>query len=460
MKKRKEDALRWQELNMNRFHKMADDIWNVPELGMQEEYSSNQIASLLEAEGFSLECGVAGMPTAFIATWGKGYPVIGFSAEYDALPAVSQQACIEKKPVREGAPGHGCGHNILGVGAAFAASSLKYIMEKEDLSGTIKVFGTPAEELCMGKPFMAKAGVFKGVDVFLDWHPKTMNRSCGEGCNAYFNVKYHFIGKSCHGNAPWHGRSAFDACMLQAQAVELMREHMPPGDPPEAANTINYVFNVDGISYPNVVPDKATSWFIGRFTTSEELLEALEHVDKCAEAAALVTETSVKREFLTASHEKIPNETISRAMLSNLEEMGAPEFTDEEQDFAKAFQKNLGVEETGLDESITPFSYLGGPLQDTSEYTWFAPYGLVRLTMAPQNVGWHNWAAAAFAGTSIAHKTMDKAAQILTGTAIDILENKEILIQAKAEWENTMKGKKYIQLLPDDYEPNLGIANN
>lgn len=458
MDKLKQKAFAWQEKNADLFYRVSDEIWNNPELGMKESFASKRLIDILKENEFQVETNIAGMPTAFIATFGNSKPVIAFNAEYDALPKVSQQVCAERNPVIEEGPGHGCGHNVLGTASVKAAISLKKILSEEGLEGTVKVFGTPAEELCIGKPFMAAAGAFDGVDAFLDWHPKSMNRSCDEGCNAYFSVKYHFRGKSCHGNMPWLGNSAFDAAMLQGHAVELLREHIDPGKPPEGANTINYVFSTGGLSYPSVVPDYTTAWYIGRFVTSKELQNALAKIDKCAEAAAMATDTVVEREFITASREKICNEVISKTLLKNLNEIGAPDFTDEEQNFAKALQRNCGVDESGLDVSISPYRELNGAVQDTSEYSWCAPYGLLRLTMGPANLGWHNWIITACAGSSIGRKTLDCAAKILTASAIDLLSDKEILYNAKVEWEAKLKEKEYIQLIPKGIKPDLEIC--
>jgi aminobenzoyl-glutamate utilization protein B len=456
----KPELLKWHDHNTEGFYRIADEIWKNPELGMKETESAKLLVSVLRENGFQVDTGVADMPTAFIATFGSGRPVIAFSAEYDALPGLSQEVCTEKRAILEGAPGHGCGHNILGTAAVKAAIGLKYAAARMGKECTIKVFGTPAEELCIGKPFMAAAGLFQGVDVFLDWHPKDFNRSYAEKCNAYFNVKYHFKGKAAHGGFPWEGRSAFDAAMLQAHAVELLREHIPPGESRESANTINYVFSVDGISYPNVVPDHVTAWYVGRMTTSSLLLDVLKRVDQCAESAALATETEVVREFITASHEKICNEVISQVLHKNLEEIGAPEFNEEEHAFAKGLQKTFQIKQEGLDQSILPYKEIFASLQDTAEYTWFAPYGLLRITMCPTvPAGWHNWAVTACAGSTIARKTMDTAAKILTASAIDILEDPSILEKAETERKERMKGKEYLPLILEGLKPNLHVCD-
>ena len=225
-----------------------------------------------------------------------------------------------------GAPGHGCGHNLLGVGAVGAAVALAHLMKKHKLPGTIKVLGTPAEEICAGKPFMASAGLFKGFDAIIDWHPYFLNQVLYDTCNAYFNVKYHFQGRTAHGNSPWEGRSALDAAILMGHAIELMREHIPPGEP-TAANTINYTFSDVGPEYPNVVPDRSTLWCVGRFQTSAQMEPVLAQLKKCAEGAALATETKVIQEFITATHEKIPNAVLSGVMHRNLVALGTPSYS-------------------------------------------------------------------------------------------------------------------------------------
>lgn len=238
LKEIKEFIIEWNEVNTADYYEASDQIWENPELSMQEYKSSQTLINLLEKAGFEVEKAVAGMPTAFIASYGSGKPVIGINCEYDALPGLSQdREKLEKAPVKQGAPGQGCGHNLLGTAGVKAATAIKEVIEKFKLSGTVKVIGAPAEELCLGKPFLGKAGYLSGYDAFLDWHPWNYTKVNYDSCQAYMSVKYHFTGRTCHGNSPWHGRSALDAAMLQGHAVEIMREHMYPGCPPDAANT-------------------------------------------------------------------------------------------------------------------------------------------------------------------------------------------------------------------------------
>jgi aminobenzoyl-glutamate utilization protein B len=454
----KQFLIDWIEANSKQFDDAADYLWQNPELGMEEKKSSAKQIELLENNGFTVEKGVAGMPTAFVATYGKGKPVIGFSAEYDALPGLSQQVGTEKKAVWDGAPGHGCGHNLLGTTAIYAAIALKQLLEEKKMDATLKVFGTPAEELCIGKPFMARAGLFKGVDALLDWHPMNYNRADYDVCNAYFNVKYHFKGKTAHGNSPWYGRSTLDAALLQAHAVELLREHVRPSTRgPEAANTFNYTFSDVGPEFPSVVPDRTTAWYVGRFDQTELMVEVMERIDKCAKAAALATDTTVDIELITATHDKIPNKVLAEVMHKNLQEVGAPKFTAEEQEFASRMQKEVGVTKTGLDETIMPFDSGSSGVADTSEYSWYVPYAILWITLAPAGVGWHNWIVTSCAGSSIGKKTMNTAAKVLASTALDMVLSPEAVKAARAELDERLSTRNYIELLPEELPPPLDI---
>jgi aminobenzoyl-glutamate utilization protein B len=443
------------EENRDAYHKLSKAIWDKPELGL-EEYEAHRLhTAFLKERGFRVESGVAGMPTAYVATWGDGKPVIGFSAEYDALPGLSQKVTPHKDPVKPGAPGQGCGHNLLGVGGVLAAVSLKEAMQKCGLSGTIRVFGTPAEELCVGKPFMGAAGVFDGADLILDWHPWAGSSAHYATCPAYFNVKYHFRGRTAHGNAPWHGRSALDAAVLQAHAIELLREHNPPGPSPTAAHTINYTFSDTGPAFASVVPDHATLWCIGRFSTAELVGEIIPRVDNCAEGAALATGTTVTKEYITASHEMIPNETVARVLYDNLIAAGDVVFTEEEKAFVAEMQKEEGQEPFWAEGVPAPES-AAMAVTDSAEYSWAAPFGILILNLGP-GPGWHNWMVTACAGGGHGKKVLEKAGLVLASAAADFLEDGELLQKAKDEWSEKMTGRTYGSLLPEGAPVPLGI---
>ncbi|MDR1574286.1 MAG: amidohydrolase [Clostridiales Family XIII bacterium] len=450
--------MRWTANNSDEFYGISDGIWECPELPMQEFKSCGLLKSSLTAHGFAVKEGVAGMPTAFEAVYGEGRPVIAINCEYDALPGLSQDAAsVRKSPRIEGAPGHGCGHNLLGSAAVKAAVALRYAMEKHGLKGSVKVLGAPAEELCLGKPFLGKAGLLDGIDAFLDWHPWSYNRADYDACCAYFSVKYHYKGRSCHGNSPWHGRSALDAAMLQAHSTEYLREHLGPGNPPDAANTLNYTFTSVGPEFPSVVSDEATIWYVGRFVTSAEAEDALRRVTNCAKGAALATDTETEVEIITATNHKIPNRALAERMHENFAELGAPAFTEEEQAAARAVQKAFGAPESGLASEILPFGGGSSVLCDTSEYSWNAPYATAWIAMAPENIGWHHWGVTSCAAGSTGRKSMDKAAELIAVTGVDLLCDADLLERAKSELRERLGGAVYRCLLPADLEPPVGM---
>ena len=446
----------WIEDNRQEFYEVADFIWKNPELGLEEYEACDKLTSILSKHGFSIEKGLAGMPTAFIATYGSKGPILGMNAEYDCLPGLSQDACCSvKTPLIEGAPGQGCGHNLLGTTAVLGAVSLRYALEKYKIDAVIKIFGSPAEEQCLGKSFMGRAGLYENVDFFLDWHPWNYNRADYDTCNAYFNIKYHYSGKTAHGNSPWNGRSALDAALLSAHAIEMLREHLVPAAA-DAANTINYNFPDIGPEFPSVVPDKTTMWVIGRLTTTELMTDVISRIDKCAEAGALATGTTVEKELITATHEKIPNKTLAEIVYKNFEELGTPKFTQEEHDFVKEMQRSEGLEQTGLDETLKEFGTSGTALCDTSEFSWNAPYATFWMALAPAG-GWHNWMVTACAGNSIGKKTMSQASKVLALSAVDIITSPDTIEKAKKELGERLNGNTYKSLVPNNINPPLGL---
>lgn len=457
----KDFVLSWLDNHCDSFFSYSDSIWSFAELGCEEFLSSRLLVGVLRDNGFEVREGAAGMPTAFVAKWGHGRPVVGFSCEYDALPGLSQQFLNlgrppEKLPVVEGAPGHGCGHNLLGVGNIMAAVAVKEWLARAEIPGTVMVFGTPAEELCVGKPFMARERIFQGVDAILDWHPWFHSSANCDTCNAYFNVKYHFHGRTAHGNAPWMGRSAMDSALLMAHAIELLREHIPPGAT-DAANTINYTFSDVGPEYPSVVPDRSTVWVVGRITDSEQMGSIVERVHKCAEAASLATETTLKIDFKTATHEKIPNKTLSSLLYKNFLDVGAPVFDRDEQEFAKNMQREMGVEEKGLVEDILTFEAGSSVVTDNSEYSWFAPFAMVWVTAAPVGLGWHNWQVTAAARSSIGKKAMKVASKVLAASCVDLFLQPGLLEQSKLELSKRLAERTYEPLIPDEVNPPIDM---
>lgn len=452
----KQQLKEWIDAHQEEFVTISHFIWEHPELGLEETEAVEVLCSVLEKYGFSVEKGVSGIPTAFIAVYGSGKPVIAYNAEYDCLPGLSQKAgATKKEPVIPGAPGQGCGHNLLGTAEILGAIALKEMMQERGLPGTIKIFGSPAEEICVGKPFMARDGHYEGVDCFLDWHPFYYNKAHWDTCGAYFSIKYHFRGTTAHGNSPWHGRSALDAALLAAHGIEMLREHYEPAAA-DRANTVNYTFPDVGPEIPNVVPDRTTMWCVGRFTTSEVMEDVIRRIDDCVAAGAMATETTFEKEILSETHEKIPNKALAKMVYDNFVELGAPEFTEEEQELAKQMQISDGVEPKGLDTDIMEFGTSGTVLCDTSEFSWNAPYVTFWMTAAPEG-GWHNWKVASCVGSSIGDKTLLQAGKLLAINGLSILENPDLLAEAKEEWKERMGGRTYRCLIPDEVSPCLGI---
>jgi aminobenzoyl-glutamate utilization protein B len=446
----------WLNKHAVEFYPYADAIWSYSELGGEEFLSSALLIKLLESHGFKVDAGVAGMPTAFIAKWGDGEPIIGFSCEYDALPGLSQHPGSEKKSVVEGAPGQGCGHNLLGVGGAMAAVALKEWMAGGKVPGTVKVLGTPAEEVCVGKPYMARSGLFEGFDAILDWHPGKWNHAGYKTCNAFFNLKFHFSGRTGHGNSPWTARSALDSALLMGHALEMLREHIPPGQP-EGAHTIGYTFSDVGPEYPNVISDRASIWVVGRLTTTEQSEDVVRRIQKCAEGASLATDTSWSMEFITATHERIPNKILSTLFHRHLTDIGPTRFDAYEQDMAKKMQRDLGVPEIGLLEQIEDLQPGTAGVTDNSEYSWHAPLGMLWTVTAPFNVGAHNWQVAACSGTSIGKKGMTLAAKVLASSASELLQTPQLLEEARKEFKERLKGRAYHSLIPERVRPPLTL---
>ena len=441
----------WIGKNKDEFEELGRKIFETPELGMQEHVSAKLLADAAARHGFAVEMGVADMPTAFVATYGSGRPVVGFSLEYDCLPGLSQKVATAKEPVMEGAPGHGCGHNLLGAGALAAGAALRHAMEHFGFSCTIKLFGTPAEEICIGKPFMARAGLFAGVDAFLDWHPFCEKTFVPKGTNAYFNKYYHFHGKTAHGNSPWNGRSTLDAAMLMGHAVEMLREHIVPGTA-AAANTINYTFSNVGPEFPSVVPDRTTVWYVGRFTTTEVMADAMRRIDDCARGAALATGTTVESELVTAIHENLPNMVLGKVVDDNYRAVGPMPVSEEEQEFARQLQRNAGNEPTGIVQTHLPPCEFDAAVTDVSEYSWWAPLASLFAATHP-GPNFHHWTTTAASGSAAGMRSISYAARILACSAVDLIASPELVEEAQKEHMRQLRGRTYQSLIPDAIKP-------
>jgi aminobenzoyl-glutamate utilization protein B len=446
----RDTAESYLEQNAERFYTISDSIWAYAELGCQEYWSSALLADTLEQEGFEVERGISGMPTAFVASYGSGKPIIGFLAEFDALPGLSQKAGVSKQEaVIEGAPGHGCGHNTMGTAAVAAAMATKRAMQEEDIKGTIKVFGTPAEESLSGKIYMARDGLFDGIDAVLDNHASSsMGTEYGVGGLAikFFEVTFH--GKTAHAaGAPWQGRSALDAVELMDIAVNFLREHIEPDA------RIHYVIT-EGGEAPNIVPEKATVRYYVRETDSQ--LESLyDRVLKCAEGAAIATECTYDVKVIKAYHQQYSNKALAEVIQKNAELVGMPEWSEDEVQFAERIQRELGTKEVGLmkeTEELREASPTGGST-DVGDVSLVAPTATLSIPVyAPGSPG-HHWSIVTATPTGIGHKGMIAGAKVLSFSAIDLLTETKLLDGIKEEFSALQKENPYVPFISEDKKP-------
>ena len=433
---------------------MSKKLWDLSELALLESQSAEYLADLLEREGFTVERGVAGMPTAFVASFGSGAPRIGVLAEYDALPNIGNAVVPRKEPREDGLiHGQGCGHNLFGAGSVGAAIAIKRTMEEHGLAGTVRLYGTPAEETVVGKVYMAKAGLFDDLDASLDWHPgleTKVNNQTGQAMN---NFQVEFFGQAAHAAAdPWNGRSALDAVEMMDFGANLMREHVRP------TTRIHYVIPSAGEA-PNVVPEYARVWYYVRDTARAPVDRYYDRLLKIAEGAAMATATDFKVTLLTGVHEMLLNRPLQEAMQANLEAVGPPVFPDEFQDFARELQAFLAIEEKGLDTEIKPLKAEPEPAEggstDVAEVSWITPVVSLNVTTAAAGIPWHSWAASASHGTEGSVRGADMAAKVLALTGVDLLTNPVLLAEAKAFYLEKTGGKPYVSPVPADQGPPL-----
>ena len=440
------------------FWGISDALWSYAELGLEEYRSSQLLADTLEETGFKVERGVAGMPTAFVASWsnGTGKPVVGLLAEYDALPMLSQKAGVAgQEPVVTGAPGHGCGHNTMGAMQALTAITMQEIARKKNLNCTLKYFGCPAEEMLISRPYMIRAGLYKDVDVVIDCHSSgDFSTSYGRAGAGMFSFIVSFKGKTAHSGAnPWMGRSATDAVELMHAGTERMREHTP------VTERTHWV-TMEGGEAPNVVPDRASTWYFIR-DIDENLEDRFEWVMDCAKGAALMTQTTYEVKVLTAIHQQYSNKALAELIFENTKLAGRPEYTDEEVSFAKALQESMGLPIEGVDYPLELIdseseAFRGGS-SDVGDVTLIAPCASLRFpSRIPGKFPGHHWSIATCGISSFAHKGITAGAKAASFTIYDLLARQELLIQIKNEFKELNKKTPYKTFLPDDAVPPLG----
>lgn len=430
---------------------IARQIWEFAEPGYQEVRSSKLLADRLEKADFRVERGVADIPTAFVATFGEGKPVIGLLGEFDALPGLSQQAVPERVAVEGATYGHACGHHLFGAASLSAAIALAEQIRAGQLSGTVKYYGCPAEEGGSGKVFLVRAGLFTDCDAVLHWHPSSRNSAGDATCLARIAVKFRFHGTAAHAaGTPEQGRSAVDAVELTAHATELLREHTPD------FTRIHHVVTSGGEA-PNVVPEFAEMFYYIRHPESEVVRELYPRLLNCAHAGALATDTKLEVIELGGTMEILPNETLADVALKNLRELCDLTYSSDERDFALRIQSTL--RRPAPLESIAEVRDAGGEVSkgstDVGDVSWVAPTaGFTTACYVPGTPA-HSWQAVAAGGTSIGRKGMHLAARVLAVTAWDLFHSPETLAAAKAEHARRRSGREYRPLVRPDQKPPL-----
>ena len=447
--------------NAANWKQVSKQIWGFAELGYHEEKSTALLQSQLKAAGFSVESGVADEPTAFIASYGQGKPVIAMLGEFDALPGLSQQAVSDRDPVTAGAPGHGCGHNLLGSGAALAAVAVKQYMEANHIAGTLRYYGTPAEESGDGKVYMVRAGLFKDVDVVLHWHPGDHNVVSDGGELAITTAKVTFHGIAAHAAmAPDRGRSALDAVMLMGTGIEYLREHVP-------SNTrIHYIITKGGVA-ANVVPDLAQMELMARHPSNATLQEIWNRILDIAKGAALMTGTSYEVTNIGGDANIVSNDALAVVEQKNLEEVGGFTLDEAQKKFAIDLQKTLKIDSPpslDMTHQIEPLHrpdlYAPAASTDVGDVSWVVPtIGFSTATFVP-GVAAHTWQAAASAGMSIGQDGMVVASKVMAMTAVDLFGNAQLVTSAKADFAKELAGKTYHSSIPEGQKPPLNYRSN
>lgn len=468
---------KYLEDNKEIFACINDCVWDYAELKFDEVKSKEAYVKETSKLGFSVE-DIDGIPTAFIATYGSGKPEIGILAEYDALTGLSQKADIAKRELKEGMEtGHGCGHNTLGAGAFAAATTVKKYLEGTRSTGTVKLFGCPGEEGGSGKAFMAKAGVFNSLDCAITWHPGTTNTIVNVSLLANVQIKYKFKGISSHAAASPHlGRSALDAVELMNVGCNYLREHIIP----EAR--VHYAITNTGGMSPNVVQPEAEVLYLIRAPKTSGVNDIYERVNNIAKGAALMTGTEVKVVFEKGCSNIIPNDVLGKVMYAAAKTIEPPVYTDEEKAYAQSFVDTLSeverksslsmlsmignkkqaammkniIESNSIFPILLPYFYRDTPFpgsSDVGDVSWITP--TIQCSTACHAFGTpaHSWQQVAQGKSSIAHKGMLYAAEIMAKTAIHLFENQDVIEQANKEMDEYLAGEKYQCPIPDGIEP-------
>lgn len=476
MTQEKQAALAVIESKKALVDRVSDQIWSFAELSLQEERSADLYCSVLEQEGFSVERGVCGIPTAFAARFGQGRPVIALLAEYDALSGLSQEAgAVEHRPLTVGGCGHGCGHNLLGAGTLAAALGVKAWLEQHSGSGTVVLYGCPGEEGGASKAFMARDGLWYDMDAALTWHPEDCNEVVTGSTNSCIQVQYKFHGVAAHAaGAPDRGRSALDAVELMNIGVQFLREHMSD------RARVHYAITDTGGRSPNVVQAEASVLYMVRANRVSEAIELQERVDRIAQGAALMTDTTLERQFIDALADTIPNHALERVLFENFDALGVPHYTQEELRFAEQLSETypgndilpgLGasVDAAFARAQVQPLREGRGAMNDfliplyqqevfrpgstdVGDVSWECPTAQIHVAAWPNGCPGHSWQNVSSGGTEIGRKAALHAGKVLCAAVIDLFTRPELLEEARKEFqERTIGG--FVSPVPVDAVP-------
>ena len=441
------------DLHSERLGQLSRQIWELAEVGYKEEKSSALLHAELRRAGFTVETGTGGIPTAFVATYGSGKPVIGLMAEYDALPGLSQEDTPKRAPRVANAPGHGCGHNLLGAGSVLAAIALK----EQGFRGTLKVFGTPAEEGGGGKVYMIRAGAFADVDAVLAWHPGDANQASLRTTLANVTAKFRFRGTAAHAAAnPEQGRSALDAVMLFNHAIDLLREHVPQ------ETRMHYIVTQGGVA-PNVVPDFAEVYVYARHPSMKVLDNVWSRIEKAAAGAALATETKQEEAIQSSVYNMLPNDALAAMYDRHMRVLGGIQYGAEEKEFATKLRTTLFAEPElalGSEAQIQPIAGgAGSASTDAADVSWVVPTSELSIATFAPGIPFHSWQSTACAGMSIGRKGMVLAAKVLALTAMDLYSDSKQLAAVRAAFDKRRAGFNYESRLPKDAKPPLNYRD-
>lgn len=476
MKKEKRAALAVIDAKRDVVCDVADRIWEYAELSLQEEKSADLYCQVMEKEGFQVERGICSIPTAFAASFGSGRPLIGILAEYDALSGLSQKAgSTEREEIISGGNGHGCGHNLLGAGAMAAAFGVKAYLETTGQQGTVVLYGCPGEEGGAAKAFMARDGLWRTLDAALTWHPEDTNEVATGSSNSCIQVQYKFEGVASHAAvSPESGRSALDAVELMNMGVQFLREHVS-----DKARIHYAITDAGGIS-PNVVQPRASVLYMVRSNHVAEAVELQERVDRIAQGAALMTDTTFERKFIDGLADTVSNFALERVLYENFKEIGVPVYTDEEYAFAdqlaKTYPGSDGVPGIGAahDEKVKEqvkemraqvghaMNAFLAPLHvgeafkagstDVGDVSWLTPTAQIHVASWPNGCPGHSWQNVSCDRTEIGHKAAVCAGKVLAGAAIDLLDDPKLLEEARAEFDKRTEAG-YVCPIPADAVP-------